>query len=50
MTNKKLICKTCEHELWLPGLHKYRNPQTNECLVYNKKSGSCGCQEGDPIN
>ena len=43
---KKLVCKCCGHELWLPGLHKNRNPQTNECLEWNINSGVCGCQDG----
>jgi len=49
MIKKKiLICKNCKHELWFPGIHRNRDPHTNECLEYNKKSGCCGCQEGDP--
>ena len=45
---KKIICKHCGHELWLPGIHRNRNPQTNECLEWNKKTGTCGCQDGVP--
>ena len=45
---KKLICKNCGHELWLPGIHKGGDPQTNECPHYDKKSGCCGCTGGEP--
>lgn len=52
---KKLICRDCDHEMWLPGIHKFgertrgREDGSNECIFYNKTSGCCGCTDaGEP--